>query len=200
MQVKSTSDISLEDVRQLATELGADFELEVEDHQIVYKSHDAPSWVRLFANADWWIKLLAAYASLYFAEIAKEAGKETWKNRGKIASAAFAAGDRIKQFAVGLGHLRSRLPRKTRLEIALPFPDDYDGTILELTGSTVDELSPQVALFVHHLPTLLDLMRSEGLGRGSIATGIHLTILSDLSLHVAWQDGSLKKQTRVLKI
>jgi len=200
MRVKSTNDISLEDLRKLGTELGPDFEIVVDESQRFYKSGDAPSWVRFFADADWWIKLLAAYAGLYIAEIVKEAGKDTWKNRSRILSAGIAAGDRVKQFAVALGHLRNRLAQKTRIEIGLPFPDDYDGTSLELVGTSVDELAVQVAVFLHHLPALLDLMRSEGLSRSTVATGLQLLLLPDLSLEVSWQDSSLKKQTRVVRL
>lgn len=200
MRVKSTEDISLENLRKLGTELGPDFEMVVDESQRFYKSGDAPSWIRFFADADWWIKLLAAYAGLYVAEIVKEAGKDAWKNRSRILPAVIAAGDRVKQFAVALGHLRNRLPQKTRIEIGLPFPDDYDGTSLELFGTSVDELAVQVALFLHHLPALLDLMRSEGLSRSTVATGLQLLLLPDLSLEVSWQGNSLKKQIRLLRL
>ena len=64
----------------------------------------------------------------------------------------------------------------------------------------MDELAVQLAVFVHYLPALVALIRKEGLTRGTVATGIQLFMLPDLSLKVSWQDGSLKWQTRVLTI
>jgi len=118
----------------------------------------------------------------------KEAGKDTWKNRAKIWSATVTAVHRVNQFATALGRLRSRLRSKTRIEVGLPVPNGDDGTRLELEGSDVDELALQLALFVHHLPTLLDLMRKEKFDRSSVASGIQLKLLSDASLQVSWQD------------
>ena len=136
---------------------------------------------------------------LYLAEIVKEAGKDTWKNRAKIWSATVTAVHRVNQFATALGRLRSRLRSKTRIEVGLPVPNGNDGTRLELEGSDVDELALQLALFVHHLPTLLDLMRKEKFDRSSVASGIQLKLLSDASLQVSWQDhGAFQKGTRVL--
>jgi hypothetical protein len=46
----------------------------------------------------------------------------------------------------------------------------------------------------------MNLIRKEALSRGSVATGIQLVMLDDLSLEVSWLDGSLKKQTQVLTL
>lgn len=201
MRVKWTKDASLEDLRKLGTDLGSDFEIEIDETPRVYKGGTVlPSWVRFLAEADWWITLLGSYAALYVAKIVEEAAKDTWKNRSKIISAAAGTRDRVRQFAVALASLRKRLAPETRIEIALPFPDDYDGTILEAVGTDVDELAVQLAVFVHYLPALVALIRKEGLTRGTVATGIQLFMLPDLSLKVSWQDGSLKWQTRVLTI
>jgi hypothetical protein len=199
MRVTWTKDVSLEELRNLDTELGAEFEIQIDATPRMYKGGTVlPSWVRFYAENDWWINGLGAYAAIYVAEIVREAAKDTWRNRSKIVSAAVVAGGRVRQLAVALASLRKRLAPETSIEIALPFPDDYDGTILELIGTDVDELAVECAVFVHYLPALMNLIHKEGLSRGSVATGIQLAMLDDLSLEVSWQDGSLKKQTRVL--
>jgi hypothetical protein len=198
MRALSTGDIPLDDLRDLTTQLGPDFGMEIDKRQVVFKSIDPPSWVVFFAEADWWIKVLLASAGLYFAEIVKEAGKDTWKNRAKILSAAAATGDRVRQLAVALASFRRRLAERTRISIGLPTPNDYDGTRFELVGADVDELVVQLAAFVHYLPALAVLMREERLDRVRVATGIRLRMRADFSLEVSWQDSSLKKQTRVL--
>jgi len=201
VRVLSTADVSLEDLQNLAVELGPDFQIQVDEHQIFFRSVTAPSWVAFFADASWWLTLLKLYAGLYVAEMVKEAGKETWKNRGKIVSAAFAGANRVKDLGTALGKLRSRLSSKTRIVIGLPVPDDYDGTRLEVLGTEADELAIELAIFVHYLPALTDLIREERLNSQSVAAGIRLLLLPDASIEVSWQDGdSLKKETRVLKL
>jgi hypothetical protein len=200
MRVTWTKDVSLENLRKLSTELGSDFEIEIDEMPRSYKSAVPPSWVRFYAENNWWIKGLGAYAAIYVAEIVREAAKDTWKNRSKIVSAAVVAGGRVRQLAVALASLRKRLAPETGIEIALPFPDDYEGTILQLIGTDVDELAVECAVFVHYLPALMNLIRKEALSRGSVATGIQLVMLDDLSLEVSWLDGSLKKQTQVLTL
>src|ERR1017187_10008870 len=80
MRVTWTKDVSLEDLRKLSTELGSDFEIEIDEMPRSYKSAVPPSWVRCYAENSWWIKGLGAYAAIYVAEIVTEAAKNTWKN------------------------------------------------------------------------------------------------------------------------
>jgi hypothetical protein len=81
----------------------------------------------------------------------------------------------------------------------LPIPDDYFCTRVELTGTDADDLAVQIALFVHHLPALVELMRDEELDRRNVAGGILLTLLPDASLHVRWQDNdALREHTRTV--
>jgi len=195
MRACSTADVPLDAFEELR-DLDADFELEIDDQQIALKGGIPPSWVAFFGEASWFVQTLGVYAAIYVGEIVKEAGKETWKNRRVIVS---AAGNRIKQFSDAVVHLRRRLRADTRIEIGLPAPDDYDGTRLELVGTDAENLALQIALFVHHLPGLLKLIDEEHLTKGKVAAGIHLQILDDASLEVWWQDSaSLKRQVRVL--
>jgi hypothetical protein len=188
MRAFATSDVPIEAIQELARDLGPDFELEVDDRQISLKSADPPSWVLFLANADWWIKVLAAYAAVYVAEIVKEVGKDTWKNRGKAAAAGIAGGKGIKKLVGSIVKFRPKLRPDTRLRIALPIPDDYFATSLELLGSDPIDLEIQVALFIHHLPALVALMQSEHVEQGRILGGIHLKVLPDASLEVLWKD------------
>jgi hypothetical protein len=199
VHARSTSDISLLTLHTVGAELGADFQLEVDERQIFLKSAEPPSWVTFLAEADWWIKVMGAYAALYIAEIVKEAGKDTWKHRAKALSAAVATANLIRRFGTALANLRKRLPLRTRIEIALPIPDDYFCTRVELIGTEADDLAVQIALFVHHLPMLVEFMRDKKLDRRNVAGGISLKLLPDASLHVRWQDNdTLLEHTRTV--
>ncbi len=200
MHALSTADIPLQTLDAVSTELGADFHLEVDEHQIFLRSAAPPSWVTFLADADWWVKAMAAYAALYVAEIVKEAGKDTWKHRAKALSAAVTAVNLISRLGTALANLRKRIPQGTRIEIALPIPDDYFCTRVELIGTDADDLTIQIALFVHHLPALVELMRNQDLDGRTVAGGISIKLLPDASLHIRWQDNdTLQEHTRTIQ-
>ena len=68
MKAHSTSDVSLDLLRELRHELAPEIELEVDDRQTFFKSAEPPSWVAFLAESEWWAKALAAYAALYVAK------------------------------------------------------------------------------------------------------------------------------------
>jgi hypothetical protein len=201
MRAVSTSDVPLEILRELSRDLSPDFELDVDGGQFSTKSPEAPSWVTFLANADWWIKVLAAYAAVYVVEIVKEAGRDTWKNRGKAVAAGVVAGKGSKKLTSSIVKFRQRLLPTTRLRIALPIPNDHFATSLDLLGADPIDLEFQVALFVHHLPALTALIQSEQLEGGRVLVGINLKILPDASLEVSWMDKKhFEQQRRVLPL
>src|SRR5450755_1231349 len=192
----STSDVSLEALRDFRDQLAGDVEVMVDSSQVFLMSAEPPSWLALLAEAPWWIKALGAYAALFVAKIVEEAAKETWKNRGKAFAAGVDAANRVKRVAIAMFNLKPNLPPRTRLEIGVPVPDDYFATRLTLDATDPDNLTLQIALFVHHLPALMGLVEQKQLSRGCVAAGIHLELLGDGSLEVSWQDNASFKQLR----
>jgi hypothetical protein len=189
MRAVSTADVPWEVLRDLRVKLGRDFAVEVDENQIFLRSAEPPSWITFLAEGDWWLQALAAYAALYVAELVKEAAKDTWKNRAKALAVGVAARNSVKVLANAIANLRKRLQSRTRVELGLPYPDDYSCTRIELLETAdPDELAIQIALFVHHLPRVIELMRSEPLDGAHVAAGITLEPLPDGSLEVRWQD------------
>lgn len=190
MKVFSTIDVSLDSLRELGAELVPDLELDVEEGQALFMSAEPPSWVALLEHADLWLKV---FGGLYVAELVKEAAKETWKNRAKIAT---AAGNQVRKLADGIANLRHRLARRTRIEIGLPTPDEFYSTRLEIEGSDPADMAIQIALFVHYLPAVCAVIKSDGLDRGNAAGGIKLTLGADASLEMRWQDNKTLAEAR----
>lgn len=188
MQIVSTSDVPLSLLHEWASELDAGFETAVDQGQVHLRSTEAPSWVTFLAEASWWSQLLAAYAALYVAEIVKEAAKDTWRGRAKALGAAKGAGSRLWELAKAVADLRRRVGAPTTLSIGLPVPNEFFGTRLTLEGSEPDELLPQLALFVHHLPALSRFISEAGLADGRVATGLSLRLRDDGALLVSWHD------------
>jgi hypothetical protein len=119
-EIVSTSDVPLGALYRVASKLGPEFEVAVDESQVSLRSNDPPSWVTFLAEASWWTQLLSAYAALYVAELVKEAAKETWRSRQKALIIAKAAGNRLRQLADSIADLRSRLSAPTTLGIGLP--------------------------------------------------------------------------------
>ena len=197
--IQSTSDVSLSSLRQHAAGLPTDWCAEVDDSQLFFKAMEVPSWVSVVAEAPWWAQFLAASASVYVSGIIAEAGKDTWKNRGKIASALTNAPSAIKTFVHFLISAREAGDTRTFVTLGIPFPDEYNTAHLKLDYSTQEELEFLVALFVHHLPTLEELWRKEGLLDKRPVGGMALQFGNDCSMLVSWLDReSLTTHERVL--
>ena len=195
MKVTSTRDVPLEVLRELKAELGPEFDLDVET-QVGLLSAEPPSWISFIAESQWWVNAVAAYAALYIAEIVKEAGKDTWKNRGKAYAALRTSSDKLKTFASAIAKTLSRLRPQTRAVVGLPIPDEIYTTQLYLTSRDEDELAVEVAMFVHHLPALVELLENEGIASGRASGWVGLTLLADGALEVSWFDKKSLAQVR----
>ena len=201
LKAVSTGDVSLKILRDLSEELAPEIELEVDDRQIFLRSAEPPSWLTFLAEADWWMQALAAYAALYVAEIVKEAAKDTWEGRARAVAAVKTTANRLWSLAKGIARLRARISPRTRIELGLPFPDEYFSTRLEVSACTPEEIAVDLALFVHHLRGLEGLILSRGLDGNHPAGGMRLQILADGSLEVSWRDGqTLEQKQHILRI
>lgn len=195
MKVVSTTDVSLEVLSDLKAELGPEFDLDIET-RVGLHSAEPPSWVSFIAESQWWVQALAAYAAVYVAEIVKEAGKDTWRNRGKGYAVLGSSTDKLKRFARAIARALSRLRPQTRAIVGLPVPDDIYTTQLYLSSADENELAVELAMFVHHLPLLIKVMENEGITAGRVSGWVGLTLLADGSLEVSWFDKKSLDQVR----
>lgn len=187
LDIVSTADVALADLELFADHVGSQFEVSVSKSQIHLRSVDPPSWATLLAEAPWWIQGLGAAAALYVAELVKEAAKETWRERAKVLGTVKTAGNRLGKLAEGLVDLRNRLSAPTTLGIGLPVPSEFFPTHLAIEGNGLEEVTAQLALFVHHLPALSRLLSEQGAAERA-ATGVHLELQDDGALSVWWHD------------
>lgn len=198
LSIHSTSDVSLATLEEFNAELPIELRGEVASSQIFLRSADPPSWVTFLADADWWIKALAAWGALYAAEITKEAGKDTWKNRGQLLAAARRLGAGITSaLARSVATLAGRLPARTSLRLGVPVPNDYFSTTLELDGHDPHDVALDLAVFLLHLPALMKLIDERKL-QDQAATGVFLVICDDMGLEVAWADAETLRPERVV--
>lgn len=120
------------------------------------------------------------------AEIVKEAAKESWKNRAKATALVVGAANKVKLFAEKVVRLKKKLPERTDIVVALPIPNDYFGVRLTLSVDDADLLAYQIALFVSHMPRLIEAIRNEKLDGPRVANGLFLELQDNGDLKVTW--------------
>ncbi len=197
MRIHSTSDVPLAVLRDFQRELQPAFQVEVEERQYLFKSAEPPSWVAFLADADWWVKAVGAYAALYVAEIVRAAAKDTWKDRAKIAAKARTASrSALTAIAASLAKLRSRISSRTQLWIGMPIPDEHWSTKLLIESQEEHAITAELALFVHYVPALVSLLKSERLLETSGAGPVFLRLLDDGGLEARWLDPVTDQEQR----
>lgn len=201
MKLLSTDDISDDLVNSFREDLVEIFG-EVEDGgRMCLRSQDAPSWIRLVADADLWVHVFAAGGALYIAELIKEAAKETWKSRAKIVAGAVGAGGRIRALAAKIIRFKSLAPERVAVVVALPMPHEYFGVHLQVSSTDPDVLELELALFVHYLPAVKSLIETNERDGHKAATGYFLELEEDGALRVSWfSHDTLKKMETVISV
>lgn len=199
MKIRSTSDMPLTALQAHASLLPDDWESKVDERQMFFRSMEVPSWVSIVAQAPWWVQFLAASASVYISGIISEAGKDTWKNRGKIAAAVRTIPSPVTELATFIVSARDSGSSKTFVTLEVPFPDEYNTASLKLDFANPEELEFSIALFVHHLPALQALYQSEAILENQLVGGMQLEFGDDCSMLVTWMDNQfLSIQERIL--
>lgn len=195
MKIVSTRDISQDILEELRNNLGDEIHADI-DTQVALLSAEPPSWFTFIEDADWWIKAFAAYAALYVAEIVREAGKDTWKSRGKALASLRNQADKIRKFAKAISRALSRAPSNTTASVAIPVPDDIYTTSLRLSSRVENEIALEIALFVHHLPAIMDVLSTEGITSGKSSGWVGLRLLDDGAIEVRWFDRETVEEHR----
>jgi len=194
--ISATSDVDKTVLVNLQASLPEDLSVEVDERQIILRAAEPPSWISLIAEADIWVKALAAYATLYVAEIVKEAAKDTWKNKGKALKAVVGVTNKMWRLASSLLEAKSKSRTDTYISVGLPVPDDVYTTFLKCQSSNVDDLVVELALFVHHIPELIKYLDENGLAEGAAVGWLSLKILDDGSMELTWMDKETLNENR----
>ncbi|WP_144436323.1 hypothetical protein [Lysobacter antibioticus] len=201
MKIQRTSDVALVQIDDLYRDLRPYMNVEIDSEVVGYKSTDAPSWIKLAAELSWWQQGLSAYAALYIAELVKEAAKESWRARGKIVSGIFSGANSLRAIARAIMRSVSTYETKAEIILFLPEPDRYFGTGLRLLPNSSEDLEVQLALFVHYLPKIKEVIDRNSAVNCSPATGYFLQIIDDGGLLIEWFHATtLEKQSEILPL
>ncbi|WP_293994383.1 hypothetical protein [Sphaerotilus sp.] len=197
MQVESTSDISVNALRQSAGLLPPEWQAQVSDEQFFMRAMEVPSWITIAAGAPWWVQFLGGAATVYVTGIISEAGKDTWKNRGELTRIGASAISRLSTFIIE--SIAQSTP-KTFAVLAIPLGNGFDKVQLKLDATTQEELDFQIAIFVHNVSAIQSLIEQEGLSGNRAVGGVFLEFgANDYSLLASWLDReTLERKTQVL--
>lgn len=200
MQIKSTSDISIDELSRQSAHLPREWQARVDEAQLFMKAMEVPSWVSIVAQAPWWLQFLAASASVYVSGFISEAGKDTWKNRGKIAQVARAVPSAISTLADFISSTKKAGSSRTFVTLGIPLPDEYSLVQLRLDYETQEELEFEIALFVHYVPAIEAFIERERLNERPPVGAVVVEFGSeDFSLAISWMDRqSLERKSEVL--
>lgn len=188
IKITATDDVPNEPLNEFRAETAAELNLQIEEERYFLKSLDAPSWVRLVAELDWWQQALSAASALYIAELVKEAAKETWKSRAKLLTVAASSVRAIRTLAVRLVQLKRKLEERTEVVVGVPLPHEYFDTQLILRAKDPAETEIELALFVHYLPAVKALIDEQASKNQPASTGYFLEIQPNTDLLVWWFD------------
>jgi len=199
MQLLATDDISDDLVESFRADLVDIFGKAEDDGHMCFRSQDAPSWIRLVADADLWVQALTAGGALYIAELIKEAAKETWRSRAKIVAGAVGAGGRVRALATKIIRFKSLAPERVAVVVVLPIPHEYFGAQLQVSSTDPDVLELELALFVHYLPAVKALIETNERDGHKAATGYFLELEGNGALRISWfAHDTLKKMETVI--
>lgn len=192
MKITWSQGIDIATIQEFEESLGKDLNAALDERGLSYRSPNAPSFVQLLADAPWWAQLLGTAASLLVAEIIKEAGKDAWKQKSKLAAVVAAAGAKMLRLGSSIVSLRENLPKGTTIAVGLPIPDDIFGLRLNLGESGLD-LVDEITIFALYLPLIEKAIERNALSEGKVTGAIFASLHEDLSLKIAWMDrGSLR--------
>lgn len=200
LKIQSTENIPLEIVKNIESELSQVLDVKAQEQQFFHKAADPPTWITFIAETEWWQKALVAGTAIYITTLIQEAAKSTWKMISKTISRKNSRQNPIIVLADNISSSQKHLPPRTQIFLSIPIPDEYNSSALELTLGSSEEIAMQVALFAHHLPELMHLIRNEISPDDRILGSFQLTLLDDGALKIVWKTMSFDLQTRILKL
>lgn len=153
------------------------------------KSALPPSWIAVIADHKELIAALGPAAAIFFAELTKEAAKETWRSKGKIARAlAHAAVWPLRRAASILAAARDSTPRGASVVLQIPV-SEFAHVRAKLDASDVEPLALSIAQVVRAAAELDRVVRE--IENGDLAAGgrYFATLEPDGTIRLEWISG-----------
>jgi hypothetical protein len=198
LNISATIDVPEDILATLANDLASCAAVGVDEERAFFKSFEPPSWIFLATDPRTWAVILGAPAAMFLNELLKEAAKDVWRNKRRVAQILAQPVVRpLSAAATALSKFRGKVPSKTNVEVGFRLPDVHFGTRLRIASSEVEVIAAQLAFFIHHTPVLQALLEElakhpEG-PRGPVSLDLH----TDGSLKVRWMNRRTQEEEAI---
>jgi hypothetical protein len=155
-----------------------------------FRSAQSPEFVQLLSDAAQWFDPLKVAVTVFLSQLAKEAAKDVWKHKTKIAIALKdVAVTPLRVISSSISRLLISRPRGTlHITIGLPWPDNYFGAWMDITTSDEQQIAWIVANFVIHAERIQQAIQNEMNGDRRPSGAVSLTFQDDGSFLLRWMD------------
>jgi hypothetical protein len=198
MLISATEDVPDEALSALADDLRGLGTVQVDENRTFLRSAEPPSWIVLLEQTSSWVMILGPSAAVFLSELLKEAAKDTWRNKERIARAlANPIVQPLRTMAAAIARFRGLVAPRTEVDIGIPLPDDYFGTRLRLEGTDADSIALEIALYIQHCGAIEKLFEDVERGSSGVLGHISLRLLPDGSMQAEWMSRDLEPHNRV---
>lgn len=198
MRITATEDVRTVDIEMLVGDLRGVIAVDVDENRMAFRSAEPPSWIALIQHIPTWAAIIGPSAAVFLNELLKEAGKDAYKNKTKVARVLAKPLVKPLQVLAAAIVKFQEAGRRTNVDVGAPVPDEYFGTRLRLTGDDQESIALELALFVRHcggIQTVLDGIHN----RDSRVIGqVTLTLFPDGSMHIQWMESDAGIRTETL--
>jgi hypothetical protein len=166
-------------------------------HRVGYKGAGGPAFLQLVADLLTWSTVIKAAATIFLSQIAKNAADEVWKHKAELAAKLQDVTLKPLRRLVGalIGAKQRLNAGNSRVQVALPVPDDYWATILRIESTDEVEAAWLVASFVIHAEAIQATVEKLVSGGAVPLDYFVVKVMNEGHICVEWidQNGELQK-------
>jgi hypothetical protein len=194
-KLQSTEDLPLVLLKSVFAEPPWVEIVEVEDRQMCFRSVSPPSWMTFVATLQWWQALLGAGLGVVATTVLTEASKDAWKHKARIGKAINSGTVALLDLAKKIVTLQGLGQSHTKVLVGIPMPNEFFPAVMEVKGTTPEEIELKIAQFCLHasgIQTLLEEGRLDPIGSPV------MELCDDGDLAIKWMDRKTLEERSVL--
>lgn len=161
---------------------------------IYQRSYSVPELIQILLEAAAWKQALGAAAVIFLKEYIKKLGQlsaeASWSQGSALTSAlkdkSVAS---LRKFAGAIAQAKQSLSARSWVNIGLPIPDDYHGTLLRLGTDDEEEIALVLALFASWVEEIEGRLQEElEESEARVLGAISLDLDEDGNFRAKWKD------------
>ena len=180
IEIEATREFNLNYLDEIFSDNYQRLEISINPSQMMYKSAgDVPVWIKIIANFSVWEGMITATGATFSALVTTD----LYKLSKKILQAKIN-GD-----------------PKAKVLLSIPYPDERNSCILEITSGTENEIAEQIQKFGRFSLILQDRLKELDIENRDLATPIMVKFLDKQALEINWAEfPELQRFKKIIKI